>query len=236
MTFRQGYLVWFGLMVGHTMNEKTYSGVDPFLEVREAATTPFSREDLLADPMDLFSRWFAEVEALPLANAVVLATATREGAPSARLVLLKGHGPNGFNVFTNYDSRKGHELDANPACSLTFWWASLARQVRVEGCAVRLSSDESDSYFTQRARGSQIGAWASPQSTVIDDRETLIRRVEACEKQFKEAAVPRPPFWGGYRIEPHHLEFWQGGDDRLHDRFVYDKQADGDWRVKRLAP
>jgi pyridoxamine 5'-phosphate oxidase len=233
MTLHKGL---FGFSVGVGMSDKAYSGVDPFPVVREIAVDPFSKEDLLADPIALFSRWFAEAAELPLANAVILATATRSGAPSSRVVLLKDHGPDGFSVFTNYESRKGQELDLNPACSLTFWWAPFARQVRVEGCAVRLSAEISDSYFDQRSRGSQIGAWASPQSRIIEDRDDLGSRVDACESRFKRGAVPRPPFWGGYCIEPHRIEFWQGGEDRLHDRFAYDKQDDGGWHVDRLAP
>jgi pyridoxamine 5'-phosphate oxidase len=196
-----------------------------------------SERDLAADPVEQFGRWFAEAgeagERLP--ETVVLATATADGVPSARAVLLKGVDERGFVVFTNHESRKARELDANPRAALVFLWPSLGRQVRVEGTVERTGRDEVERYFATRPRGSQLGAWASPQSSVIPDRETLDAFVAAAEERFGDADIPAPPFWGGYRVRPDAVEFWQHQDDRLHDRLRYRRDGDG-WTVERLAP
>jgi pyridoxamine 5'-phosphate oxidase len=196
-----------------------------------------SERDLAADPVEQFGRWFAEAgeagERLP--ETVVLATATADGVPSARAVLLKGVDERGFVVFTNHESRKARELDANPRAALVFLWPSLGRQVRVEGTVERTGRDEVERYFATRPRGSQLGAWASPQSSVIPDRETLDAFVAAAEERFGDADIPAPPFWGGYRVRPDAVEFWQHQDDRLHDRLRYRRDGD-DWTVERLAP
>ena len=197
----------------------------------------FSEQDLAADPVEQFRRWFAEAveagERLP--ETVVLATATADGVPSARAVLLKGVDERGFVVFTNHESRKGRELDANPHAALVFLWPSLGRQVRVEGIVERAARDEVEDYFATRPRGSQLGAWASPQSTVIPDREALEALVAAVEGRFGDGEIPAPPFWGGYRVRPAAVEFWQHQDDRLHDRLRYRLDVDG-WTIERLAP
>jgi pyridoxamine 5'-phosphate oxidase len=198
---------------------------------------PFSEQDLAADPVQQFRRWFAEAaeagERMP--ETVVLATATPDGAPSARAVLLKGVDERGFAVFTNLESRKGRELGANPRAALVFLWPALGRQVRVEGASEPLGRPEVDAYFATRPRGSQIGAWASPQSSVIPGRADLEARVAETEARFGAGEVPAPPFWGGYRIRPEAVEFWQHRDDRLHDRLRY-RRSPGGWTVERLAP
>jgi pyridoxamine 5'-phosphate oxidase len=197
----------------------------------------FSEQDLAADPVEQFRRWFAEAgeagERLP--ETVVLATATTDGVPSARAVLLKGVDARGFVVFTNHESRKGRELDANPRAALVFLWPTLGRQVRVEGPVERIGRDEVEDYFATRPRGSQLGAWASPQSTVIPNRGALDALVAAAEERFADAEIQAPPFWGGYRVRPEAVEFWQHQDDRLHDRLRYRRDGDG-WTVERLAP
>lgn len=197
--------------------------------------------DLAADPLTQFDRWFTDAAAAGLRepNAMVLATASADGAPSARLVLLKGCDQDGFVFFTNYDSRKGTELRANPRAALLFPWHDLERQVRLEGGVERISAAESEAYFTERPRGSRLGAWASPQSAVLPSRAELSTRLAAVERRFGsqdgDPPVPLPQFWGGYRLLPQVVEFWQGRTDRLHDRLQY-RRADGAWLVERLAP
>ncbi|HET7385839.1 MAG TPA: pyridoxamine 5'-phosphate oxidase [Nocardioidaceae bacterium] len=198
-----------------------------------------SEQDLADDPVAMFDRWFHDaVEAgLHEPNAMVLATASREGLPSARMVLLKGYDARGFRFFTNYDSRKGAELAANPACALLFGWHVLGRQVRVEGRAERLGEAESAAYFATRPRLSQIGAWASPQSRTVDSRDRLDERYAAEQDRFAtETDVPLPPYWGGFLVTPHTVEFWQGREGRMHDRLRYVSAGAGGWRVERLAP
>jgi pyridoxamine 5'-phosphate oxidase len=182
--------------------------------------------------------WFADAVAAEIAepNAMSLATADADGAPSVRIVLLKGYDERGFVFFTNYDSRKGRELAANPRAALLFAWLDLERQVRVTGPVERVARAETEAYFATRPRGAQLGAWASPQSAVIDGREELERRLAAVEARFADTQVPPPPHWGGFRVRPETVEFWQGRPDRLHDRLRYRQRADGGWRLERLAP
>ena len=196
---------------------------------------PFSEADLTADPFELFAAWFELARAgAPLAEAICLATVDAAGLPDARMVLLKGFGPDGFRFFTNEGSAKGTQLADNPAAALVLYWRELDRQIRVRGRVERLPVADSDAYFETRPRESRIGAWASPQSAPIADREELDRRVAEVEERFG-ADVPRPDFWGGYLVVPETIEFWQGQVGRLHDRFVYRREGEG-WSVGRLAP
>lgn len=189
------------------------------------------------DPIELFARWFREAEedGLPLPEAMALSTASPEGAPSSRMVLLKDFGPRGFCFFTNYESRKSEELAANPQCALLFHWAVHERQVRIEGRVERVTDEESFAYFRTRDRGSRIGAWASRQSRPLPDRETLEERVADVERRFPADEVPLPPHWGGYRVVPERIELWQGRPSRLHDRCVFVRDG-SDWRLERLYP
>lgn len=194
------------------------------------------RKSLYSDPIEQFRKWFADardaISQLP--EAMTLATVDANGRPSARVVLLKGVGPDGFTFFTNYDSRKSVELGVNPHAALVFWWPPLERQVRIEGFVERVAEEESDIYFASRPRGSQLGAWASNQSGVIAE-DVLERRLAELEVQYQNQAVPRPPHWGGFRMIPETLEFWQGRPNRLHDRFRY-RRGNGKWFIERLAP
>jgi pyridoxamine 5'-phosphate oxidase len=195
------------------------------------------RSDLLDDPTEQFLRWLGEAEAagIALPNAVALATADADAVPSVRHVLLRSADERGFVFFTNHESRKGRDLRANPRAALVALWRELDRQVSVAGRVERIGDAESDAYFATRPRGARIGAWASPQSTVLRDRAELDRRVEELEARFAETDVPRPRFWGGYRLVPASFEFWQGRAYRLHDRFRYERGPAG-WRLDRLAP
>ena len=166
---------------------------------------------------------------------MTLATATPDGRPSARVVLLKGFDERGFVFYTNYEGRKGEELEENPYCALVFYWAELERQVRVEGRVSRVPKRESDEYFGSRPRGSRLGAWASEQSRPVGGREVLEERLRVLEAEYEAREVPRPPFWGGYRVEPEVIEFWQGRENRLHDRLVY-RRSGGGWGRERLQP
>lgn len=186
------------------------------------------------EPFATFGEWYAAARSLPEPTAMALATSTVDGAPSLRMVLLKEWGESGFVFFTNYDSRKGHELAQNARVALLFFWPTLLRQIRVEGTAARVSREESAAYFRTRARGAQIGAWASAQSTPIAEGE-LERRVKELTQEYEGREVPVPPYWGGFRVTPARFEFWQGRDHRLHDRLVYVRDGDG-WRTERLAP
>jgi pyridoxamine 5'-phosphate oxidase len=193
---------------------------------------PFRRADLDPDPLGQFRRWFEEARtAVGVPEAMAVATATPAGAPSVRMVLLKAADEQGFVFFTHYTSRKGRELEANPQAALLFHWAELGRQVRVEGSAARVSAQESDAYFSTRPAGARIGANASHQSEPLADRAELARRVA----ELAGTDPPRPATWGGFRIVPDAFEFWQHGDDRLHDRFRYTRSGDG-WLIARLYP
>lgn len=204
----------------------------------EFARGQLSEGDMAGDPFTQFNRWLADVNAIAVSEwqALSLATATRDGRPSVRIVYLRGVDPNGFVFYTNYDSRKGRELADNPRAAALLYWKELERQVRIEGTVVRASADESDRYFTGRPRESCIGAWASDQSQPLPDRETLERRTAEVEARFSGKPVPRPPTWGGYRLVPESVEFWQGGLARLHDRLIYRLQPDGGWKLERLYP
>jgi pyridoxamine 5'-phosphate oxidase len=190
------------------------------------------------DPLHWFDAWYGEAlrTIAPEPNAVALATADARGRPSCRMVLLKSWDRHGFVFFTNRRSRKGRQLSENPHGALTFWWRELERQIRIEGEVEKISDDESDEYFASRARGSQIGAWASKQSSELDDREKLIERVREFEERYPDD-VPRPSHWGGYRLVPLRMEFWASGEHRLHDRFEYTRSApEQEWSARRLFP
>ena len=189
------------------------------------------------NPLALVREWFEAAAASGIIEAerMALATATPDGRPSVRIVLLKGIDDEGIQFFTNYGSRKGRELDANPRAATTLYWQPLYRAARLEGPVERLSAAESDAYFASRPRGAQVGAWASAQGTVLGDRAELEDRVRAVEERYPDA-VPRPDFWGGYRLRPDAVELWQGRPDRLHDREHFLLQDDGSWRAERLSP
>jgi pyridoxamine 5'-phosphate oxidase len=193
--------------------------------------------DALIDPIEQFRLWFNQALAaqIPEANAMTLATNGLDGTPNARLVLLKGLDELGLVFYTNYRSRKGVELERDPRATLLFYWPDLERQVRMSGVVTKVPDDESDAYFASRPRGHQLGAWASEQSQVIDARETLEQKEEAVAERFRNSVIPRPPHWGGYRLSPETVEFWQGRPNRLHDRLEYRRISQG-WERRRLSP
>jgi pyridoxamine 5'-phosphate oxidase len=196
----------------------------------------YNRRMASADPITEFLNAVERAQAHQVDTApVVLATTDEHGQPSARLVLLRGIDQRGFVFFTNYNSRKGRELEGNPRAALCIHWPTLDEQIRIEGSVSRVSDAESDEYFAGRPRGSQLGAWASEQSQVLPSRETLEERYREIERRFEGRQVERPAFWGGYRIAPHRIEFWYGRPDRLHDRVLYVRR-DGAWRIERLYP
>ena len=205
------------------------------LEQGDEGGIPQGAEQL--DPIEFFKAWFdaAEDSGIVMPESVALATATSEGAPSVRMVLLKAVNEKGFVFFTNYGSRKANEIEANPRAALCFHWASLERQVRITGSVERITEAESYAYFSTRGRGSRIGAWASKQSQPLLDRKELQRRVSETTSSFADQDIPLPPFWGGYRIRPEVIEFWQGKADRLHDRLVFTRIG-RDWSTERLYP
>ena len=190
------------------------------------------------DPLVFFRHWFSEAEAAEIheVNAMTLATADESGKPHARIVLLKGLDEYGFVFFTNYDSDKGHQLSEQPNAALVFFWKELERQVRVEGIIEKVSSELSDEYFHSRPINSQLGAWASPQSKVIENREILDERLKRYTNDFADHPIPRPEHWGGYRVIPNYIEFWQGRSSRLHDRLIFKKAGGSDWTLFRIAP
>ena len=194
-------------------------------------------EDIDPDPIAQFGRWFSDAQESgePQPEAMALATATPDATPSVRFVLLKGVDERGFVFYTNHRSRKGHELDGNPVASLAFRWWTLERQVRIDGPAYPVAEEESDAYFTTRPTGAQLGAWASAQSEVLENRDQLEAQLAQVAARFEAGAVSRPPWWGGYRVKPREVEFWQGRPDRLHDRFRYQRVGAG-WRIDRLSP
>ena len=200
--------------------------------------SPLLEKEIDQDPVMQFQKWFAEAVALnvPEPEAMTLASCTAEGRPSARVVLLKGCDARGFTFFTNYTSRKARELAQNPYASLVFLWVALEMQVRILGRVDKLAAEESDEYFRSRPRGSQLGAWASPQSQIAQNRETIEARWRELEKEYENREVPRPPHWGGFRLIPEMIEFWQGRPNRLHDRLVYHRGENGEWTIARLWP
>jgi pyridoxamine 5'-phosphate oxidase len=204
---------------------------------REYASRALTESDALDDPIQQFSLWFGEALKSELldTNAMTLATASREGGPSARIVLLKGFDEAGFVFFTNYESAKARDLDDNPRACLLLFWAALERQVRVTGRVSKTSAQESETYFQSRPFESQIGAWASAQSRTLHDRAALETRYAELASKYAGGSIPLPPFWGGYRVAPETIEFWQGRKSRLHDRLLYTKR-DSTWSRSRLAP
>jgi len=205
---------------------------------REHADRGLRESQVDPDPFKQFDAWFDEAVRAGLLepDALALATVGRDGKPAVRMVLLKGYGPRGFVFYTNYQSRKGRELLENPHAAACLWWAELDRQVRIEGTVEKLSADESDAYFHTRPREAQLGAWASEQSSVLAGRQALEQQLKQFERRYADQPVPRPPHWGGFRIVPTAIEFWQGQPRRLHDRLRYRRQPDGTWLIERLAP
>jgi pyridoxamine 5'-phosphate oxidase len=204
----------------------------------EQAAEDLDEKTVDRDPLRLFQRWFDDAIASGsrLPESMTLATATEDGRPSARVVLLKQVDHDGFVFYTNYRSAKAKELENNPQAALVFYWVGLDRQVRVEGGVERVSAEESDDYFKTRPRESQLGALASPQSEVIESREVLEKNFRELDKLYEDRPVDRPANWGGYRLKPDRIEFWQNRPGRLHDRILYERQADDSWTIKRLAP
>jgi len=204
---------------------------------REYMYAGLSRDDLDDDPIQQFEQWFREAHdnGLDNANALSLATVGADGMPSLRTVLLKAFDQKGFVFYTNYGSRKAREIDANPKAAMLFHWLEFDRQVKLQGPVSKVSTAESLKYFASRPRGSQIGAWCSEQSSPIGSRTLLAQAYESMKEKFAHGEVPLPDFWGGYRVEPLRIEFWQGRENRLHDRFEYVREGEG-WRIQRLAP
>ena len=197
-----------------------------------------SEMDVHPNPFEQFKTWFDQAVAaqLPEPNAMTIATVTSDGKPSARIVLLKDYDERGFVFYTNYKSHKGQQLVENPWGAIAFLWAELERQVRIEGCVEKVSPAESDAYFHSRPIGSQLGAWASNQSQVIESREVLEQQLQKLKEEYDNKEVPRPPHWGGFRVIPNEIEFWQGRPSRLHDRLLYQRSEDGSWKIQRLSP
>ena len=211
-------------MINETSAHQTAEGID--------------EKTIDRNPVALFRRWFADAKGagLRLPEAMTLATATPDGTPSARVVLLKDVDESGFVFYTNYRSAKARDLESNPKAALVFYWVTLDRQVRIEGTVERTSREESDAYFKTRPRESQIGAWASPQSEVIAGRDVLEKNAAELERLYEDRQIDCPEHWGGYRLAPQRIEFWKNRQGRLHDRIVYERNAGGGWSIKRLAP
>lgn len=193
--------------------------------------------DISMDPMEQFSIWWNEAVSSDIeeVNAMTLATCNKQGVPSARIVLLKGFNAEGFIFFTNYNSDKGKDLKENPKAAIVFFWKELERQIRIEGNVEKITEKESEEYFSSRPKDSQIGAWSSPQSSVIENREVIEQNVETNTARFGDETIPKPPHWGGYIVKPERIEFWQGRENRLHDRILYTK-SETNWIIQRLAP
>ncbi|HEX6981774.1 MAG TPA: pyridoxamine 5'-phosphate oxidase [Balneolaceae bacterium] len=204
---------------------------------RDYAREKLTESSVEDNPINQFMVWFEQAASVDLLdpNAMTLSTVSSEGIPSSRIVLLKGVDERGFRFYTNYDSQKAQELDGNPHAALCFYWAPLERQVRIEGEVEKLSRDESEAYFGQRPRMSQLGAWASEQSSKVGSREELDKRFDEVKQRFENQEVSLPDFWGGYLLKPRKIEFWQGRKDRMHDRICYEKKDDG-WEMFRLSP
>ncbi len=197
-----------------------------------------AERDLHKNPFEQFRLWFEQAQSAQITepNAMTLATATPDGIPSARIVLLKYFDQQGFVFFTNYESQKGEELEENPNVALVFYWAELERQVRITGAVVKTPREESEAYFALRPRASQLGAWASEQSTVVPNRQFLEEQLASLEIWYESQEIPAPPYWGGYRVRPEVIEFWQGRHSRLHDRLVFSRVDESKWEIERLAP
>jgi pyridoxamine 5'-phosphate oxidase len=204
---------------------------------KDYALHSLNENDIAADPIEQFTRWWNDAinSKVIEVNAMTLATSTKDGKPSARIVLLKDYDERGFVFYTNYESHKGKELDENPNAALIFFWKEIERQIRIEGTVEKVSAEESDAYFNSRPEGSRIAAWASPQSKKINNRNLLEQNVNNYKEEFKNS-IPRPPHWGGYRVMPLKIEFWQGRTSRLHDRIEFTKSSEGSWKAERLAP
>jgi pyridoxamine 5'-phosphate oxidase len=213
------------------------SGADLQRLRKEYTRAGLTEADADPDPIEQFRKWFDEALAADLhePNAMTLATAAPDGRPSARVVLLKGYDERGFVFYTSYEGRKSRELEENPRCALVFYWSELERQIRIEGRAGRVSEEESDAYYGSRPRGSRLSAWVSAQSRPVEDRGALEKRLWELEAEYEGREIPRPPFWGGYRVEPEAIEFWQGRENRMHDRLLY-RLSGGGWRMQRLQP
>jgi len=211
---------------------------DPAASRYEHIGKGLRRSDLNPDPIKQFANWFTTAIETGIrdVNAMSLATAGQDAKPSVRIVLLKSFDEDGFVFFTNYESEKGKQLEANPYAALGFYWIELDRQIRISGKVDKTSRKESQTYFHSRPVGSQLSAWASRQSAVLDGRRVLDARMEEMNERFAGKRVPLPPHWGGYRLKPENMEFWQGRSNRLHDRFRYTRQSDGSWLIERLAP
>ena len=205
---------------------------------RDYSLQTLDESEVAANPIEQFAIWWKEAVSSEIdeVNAMTLATVGADGAPAARIVLLKGYDANGFVFFTNYESKKGQDLLEHPVAALVFFWKELERQVRISGTVEKIAADESDAYFQSRPEGSKLGAWASPQSTVISSRKVIEAQLESYQQAYHQQAIPRPPHWGGYRVVPHTIEFWQGRSSRLHDRIQYKKDAADNWIISRLAP
>ena len=213
--------------------------MQPIADIRkDYKLRSFDEKDALSNPFEQFGKWWEEAIASQIdeVNAMTLATITEDGRPDARIVLLKNYNEKGFTFFTNYESRKGKELALHPYASLVFFWKELERQIRIEGVVGKVEEAESDLYFSSRPTKSQIGAWASPQSMVIETREILEQNVLKLEEKFSDGNIPRPPHWGGYLVRPTQIEFWQGRRSRLHDRIRYQLFEGDVWKTERLAP
>jgi len=211
---------------------------DPAASRYEHIGKGLRRSDLDPNPIKQFANWFTTAIETGIrdVNAMSLATAGQDAKPSVRIVLLKSFDEDGFVFFTNYESEKGKQLEANPYAALGFYWIELDRQIRISGKVDKTSRKESQTYFHSRPVGSQLSAWASRQSAVLDGRRVLDARMEEMNERFADKRVPLPPHWGGYRLKPDNMEFWQGRSNRLHDRFRYTRQSDGSWLIERLAP